>query len=54
MGASHPGSDERNEREPEEEMQVGPQDTTAHARGDLQHMVMVVLIDALVAVVQAR
>ncbi len=42
----HPGGRERNERQPEQQVQVCPQDPTRHAARRVQQVMMVVPVDA--------
>ena len=46
MVLAHPSGDERDQREPEEQVQVGPEDLPVHAGSGLEQVVVVVPIDA--------
>ena len=46
MIMAHPASYKRKERQPEQKMQVGPQDPPGHVVGGGQHVMMVVPVDA--------
>ena len=46
MILAHPAGDERRQREPEQEMEVGPQHLAVDALGDVQHVMVVVPVDA--------
>lgn len=43
---THPPGHEGKQRQPKQQMQVGPQDSAAHVRRHVQHMVMVVPVNA--------
>ena len=43
---AHPGGGERHQRDPEQQVQVGPQDRPGDRLHRVQHMVMVVPVDA--------
>ncbi len=42
----HPSRHKGKEREPEEQVQVGPEDRPAHMLRDMEHVVMIVPVDA--------
>jgi len=46
MILTHPARNERKERQPEKKMQIGPKDATGHPSACVQHMVMIVPVDA--------
>ena len=46
MVLAHPGGDERDQRQPEQQVQVGPQDPAVDVAGGVQQVVVVVPVDA--------
>ena len=46
MVLAHPGRRERKQRQPEQQVQVRPQDAAAHVRGGMQQVVVIVPVDA--------
>src|ERR1700752_264765 len=46
MILSHPVCDEWNEREPKKQMEVGPQDAPVHFPDGMEHMMVIVPVDA--------
>jgi hypothetical protein len=43
---AHPAGRKRQQRQPEQQVQIGPQDRTAHTRAGLEQVVVVVPVDA--------
>ena len=43
---THPGRGKGNERQPEQQMQIGPQDAAVHTLGGLEHVVMIAPVNA--------
>ena len=46
MVLAHPAGDKRNQRQPEQQVQIRPQDAAVDPVGHLQHVVMIVPVDA--------